>query len=406
VTTIFKAYSLNQTPIDSLIASDAAMLSKQLQALRERIFPPTAQKQLRRFTSGEAARLVGVSDSYLRQISLAGQGPKPDTAAGGRRLYTLDQINEVRRHLATSHPSAKSRSYVPHRQGTEHLQVIAVTNFKGGSGKTTTAAHLAQNLALRGYRVLAIDLDPQASLSTLFGYQPEFDVKANETLYGAIRYDDERRPLVEIIRKNYFPGLDVVPANLELHEFEHTTPKVLADGGSVGEGMFFARIAATLATVQGLYDVIVIDCPPQLGFLTLGALCAATSILVTIHPQMLDVASMSQFLFMTSDLLNVVRGAGGDLRFDFFRYLVTRYEPNDGPQTQIVAFLRSLFGDRVLTHPMVKSTAVSDAGLTKQTLYEVGRENFSRGTYDRALEALDAVNSEIENLIRHAWGRE
>ncbi len=406
MTTVFKAHSLNQTPIDSLIASDAAMLSKQLQALRERIFPPTAQKQLRRFTSGEAARLVGVSDSYLRQISLAGQGPKPDTAAGGRRLYTLDQINEVRRHLATSHPSVKSRSYVPHRQGTEHLQVIAVTNFKGGSGKTTTAAHLAQNLALRGYRVLAIDLDPQASLSALFGYQPEFDVKANETLYGAIRYDDERRPLVEIIRKNYFPGLDVVPANLELHEFEHTTPKVLADGGSVGEGIFFARIAATLATVQGLYDVIVIDCPPQLGFLTLGALCAATSILVTIHPQMLDVASMSQFLFMTSDLLNVVRGAGGDLRFDFFRYLVTRYEPNDGPQTQIVAFLRSLFGDRVLTHPMVKSTAVSDAGLTKQTLYEVGRENFSRGTYDRALEALDAVNSEIEDLIRHAWGRE
>jgi chromosome partitioning protein len=169
--------------------------------------------------------------------------------------------------------------------------------------------------------------------------------------------------------------------------------------------MFFARVAATLAAVQDLYDVIVIDCPPQLGFLTLGALCAATSILVTIHPQMLDVASMSQFLFMTSDLLNVVRGAGGDLRFDFFRYLVTRYEPNDGPQTQIVAFLRSLFGDRVLTHPMVKSTAVSDAGLTKQTLYEVGRENFSRGTYDRALEALDAVNSEIEDLIRHAWGR-
>jgi chromosome partitioning protein len=295
---------------------------------------------------------------------------------------------------------------VPHRLPGEHLQVIAVTNFKGGSGKTTTAAHLAQNLALHGYRVLAIDLDPQASLSALFGYQPEFDVKANETLYGAIRYDDERRPLSEIIRKNYFPGLDVVPANLELHEFEHTTPRVLADGGSVGEGMFFARVAATLATVQDLYDVIIIDCPPQLGFLTLGALCAATSVLVTIHPQMLDVASMSQFLFMTSDLLNVVREAGGDLRFDFFRYLITRYEPNDGPQTQIAAFLRSLFGERVLTHPMVKSTAISDAGLTKQTLYEVGRENFSRGTYDRALEALDAVNGEIEDLIKHAWGRQ
>ena len=405
MTTVLKPHLLSQTPIDALIASDASVLSNQLQALRERIFPPASRKQLRRFTSGEAARLIGVSDSYLRQISLAGEGPKPNTAAGGRRLYTLDQINDLRRHLATSHPGAKNRFYVPHRLGAEHLQVIAVTNFKGGSGKTTTAAHLAQNLALHFYRVLAIDLDPQASLSALFGYQPEFDVKANETLYGAIRYDDERRPLSEIICKNYFPGLDIVPANLELHEFEHATPKVLADGGSTGEGMFFARVGATLATVQDLYDVIIIDCPPQLGFLTLGALCAATSVLVTIHPQMLDVASMSQFLFMTSDLLNVVREAGGDLRFDFFRYLVTRYEPNDGPQTQIVAFLRSLFGERVLTHPMVKSTAVSDAGLTKQTLYEVGRENFSRGTYDRALEALDAVNGEIEDLIKQAWGR-
>ena len=405
MTTVLKRHSVNQTPIDTLIASDASVLSNQLQALRARIFPPASQKQLRCFTSGEAARLIGVSDSYLRQISLAGEGPKPNTGAGGRRLYTLEQVNELRRHLASSHPGAKGRTYLPHRLGDEHLQVIAVTNFKGGSGKTTTAAHLAQNLALRGYRVLAIDLDPQASLSALFGYQPEFDVKVNETLYGAIRYDEERRPLAEIIRKNYFPGVDIVPANLELHEFEHTTPKVLAEGGTKGEGMFFARVAATLVTIEHLYDVVIIDCPPQLGFLTLGALCAATSVLVTIHPQMLDVASMSQFLFMTSDLLNVVREAGGDLRFDFFRYLVTRYEPNDGPQTQIVAFLRSLFAERVLTHPMVKSTAVSDAGLTKQTLYEVGRENFSRGTYDRALEALDAVNGEIEDLIKQAWGR-
>jgi chromosome partitioning protein len=59
----------------------------------------------------------------------------------------------------------------------------------------------------------------------------------------------------------------------------------------------------------------------------------------------------------------------------------------------------------VLTAPMLKSTAVSDAGLTKQTLYEVGRENFSRGTYDRAMDSLEAVNNEIEQLIHTAWGR-
>jgi chromosome partitioning protein len=120
---------------------------------------------------------------------------------------------------------------------------------------------------------------------------------------------------------------------------------------------------------------------------------------------MLDVASMSQFLFMTSDLLAVVREAGGELNFDFLRYLVTRYEPNDGPQAQIAGFLRTQFGDRVLTAPMVKSTAISDAGLSKQTLYEVGRENFHRATYDRAFEALNAVNAEIEALLLQSWGR-
>jgi chromosome partitioning protein len=120
---------------------------------------------------------------------------------------------------------------------------------------------------------------------------------------------------------------------------------------------------------------------------------------------MLDVASMSQFLLMTHDLLSVVKENGGRLDYDFIRYLVTRYEPQDGPQTKIVALLRNLFGDHVLTTPMVKSTAISDAGLSKQTLYEVGRENLTRSTYDRANDALDAVNGEIEGLLQNAWGR-
>ena len=396
---------------DRAIAADAEMLSAQLQAMRNRLFPPTAQKTLRKFTSGEAAKLIGVSDGYLRQLSIAGEGPQPETGSGGRRLYTLAEINALRRHLAEA-GGAKAKIYLPHRDpsANEHMQVIAVTNFKGGSGKTTTSAHLAQHLAMAGFRVLAVDLDPQASMSALFGYQPELDLTGNDTLYGAIRYDGERRLLREIICKTYFDGLDLIPGNLELQEFEHTTPQMLADRQhgtqqSVEQQLFFARVQAALDTVSDDYDVVVIDCPPQLGFLTLSALCAATSVLVTVHPQMLDVASMSQFLFMTADLLAVVREAGGDLNFDFMRYLITRFEPNDAPQQQIAGFLRSLFGDRVLTNSVVKSTAFSDAGLTKQTLYEVSRDSFTRATYDRAFESLTSVNSEIQGLMFKAWNR-
>jgi chromosome partitioning protein len=387
--------------LDNLIAQDAEILSAQLTSIRQRLFPPSAQKTLRQFSSGEAAALIGISDAYLRQLSLAGDAPEPEKTPAGRRFYSLGQINEIRQALQ----SEKSREYVPCRHGTEHLQIIAVTNFKGGSGKTTTAAHLSQYLALRGYRILAIDLDPQSSLSALLGYQPETDVGENETLYGALRYDDKRRSLQDVTRKTYFPGLDIVPGNLELQEFEHETPRMLAGARRSGQEIFFARVASAIQSVAETYDVVIIDCPPQLGFLTLGALCAATGVLVTVHPQMLDIASMSQFLLMTGDLLRVVHDAGGHLNLDFLKYLITRHEPQDGPQTQVVGFLRNLFAERVLTNTMLKSTAISDAGLTKQTLYEISRQGMTRATYSRAIEALDSVNREIEQLIRQSWGR-
>lgn len=399
------AISRNERPsADVTIGEHAEQLSSQLQAMSEALFPPTSHKSLRKFTSGEAARLMKISDSFLRKMTLAGEGPQPELASNGRRFYTLGQINEIRHMLAGSTRGRESIEFVPHRRGAEHLQIIAVTNFKGGSGKTTTSAHLAQYLALQGYRVLAVDLDPQASLSALLGVLPETDVGSNETLYAAIRYDDLRRPLRDVIRPTYFEGLHLVPGNLELMEFEHTTPKALTDRGSQ-DGLFFTRVAQAFDEVADDYDIVVIDCPPQLGFLTLSGLCAATSMVITVHPQMLDIASMSQFLLMTRDLLGVVREAGGNLQYDFIRYLLTRFEPQDAPQTKVAALLRNMFDDHVLTNPMLKSAAVSDAGLTKQTLYEIGRENLTRSTYDRAMEALDAVNAEIEGMIKTAWGR-
>lgn len=389
---------------DERIFGHARLLSEQMQGLSNRLFPPDSRKTLRSFSSGEAARLIGVSDGYLRQLSIDGIGPTPDMTPGGRRLYTLAQIDALRQHICAAKPR-EALAIMPHRRPHEPLQTIACTNFKGGSAKTTTSIYLAQYLALRGYRVLALDLDPQASLTSMLGLQPEFEVRENETVYGAIRYDGARRPIRECIRKTYFHGLDLVPGNLELMEFEHETPQALIAGLRDAGGLFFERLGHAIAEVEADYDVVVIDCPPQLGYLTLGAICAATSLLVTIHPQMVDVASMSQFLLMAADLMAVVRKAGGDLRHDFVRYVVTRHEPHDGPQSQVVALLRGLFGEDVLAATVWKSTAIADAGLTKQTLYELERNAVGRGTYDRAIESLDAVNGEILSLLHAVWGR-
>jgi chromosome partitioning protein len=121
---------------------------------------------------------------------------------------------------------------------------------------------------------------------------------------------------------------------------------------------------------------------------------------------MLDVMSMCQFLFMTSELMSVVADAGGDMSYDWMRYLITRYEPGDSPQNQMVSFMRSMFGEHVLNFPMLKSTAISDAGITKETLYEVSRSQLTPKTYDRAMDALNSVNEEIGDLVKQAWGRD
>lgn len=384
------------------ILEQGDQISKKLHLLSLQRFPPHAKKNLRSFSLAEVATYLGVSQSHLKKLHLEGKGPVPETSSSGRRSYTAEQMLELRRYL-DQHGRSDARMYVPHRRPGEKLQVLAVVNFKGGSGKTTTAAHVGQYLALTGHRVLAIDLDPQASLTSLHGFQPELD--QTKSIYDAIRYDDERVPLSEVIKRTNFPGLDIVPANLELQEYEYDTPLAMADRNSNAGKAFFTRISNALAEVDDHYDVVVVDCPPQLGYLTITALTAATSVLITIHPQMLDVMSMGQFLLMLGGILEPIRSAGAEVNLSWYRYLVTRYEPTDQPQAQMVAFLRTLFGEFILKNQMLKSTAISDAGITKQTLYEVEKNAMTRSTYERAMEALDSVNGEIAGLIHQAWGR-
>lgn len=385
------------------ITRQATALSDRLRAVGEIAFPPKAMKSLRSFTSGEVAQIVGVSDGYLRQLSLDGLGPVPELGTAGRRSYTLRQINELRAYLAEARPK-EALKFWPRRRKGDKLQIISVANFKGGSAKTTSSLYLAQGLALQGYRVLAIDLDPQASLSAMFGYQPEFDIAENTTLYGAIRYDEARVDMRSVIRTTYFEGIDLVPGNLELMEFEHETPRAMGKR-SGPEDLFFRRVAAAISEVEADYDVVVIDCPPQLGFLTMGALNAATGMLVTIHPQMVDVASMSQFLLMTADLIAVIEDAGAHLNYDFMKFVVTRHDPRDVPEQEIVGLLRDLFGSDVLNATAWKSTAIANAGLTKQSLFELSKGAVGRSVYDRAMESVNAVNGEVIDLISQVWQR-
>lgn len=396
--------------VDVQTAADAALLSGQLSGIWERLFSPAETRCLRTFSSGEAAGLIGVSDGYLRQLSLSGLGPLPSIVSqSGRRRYTLDDVNALRKYL-DAQGGAKARHYLPHRNARagEHLQVLAVANFKTGSGKTTTSIHIAQYLALRGYRVLAIDLDPQASMSSLLGYQAGANVGASASIYRAIGFGSERAPFRSILHKTHFAGIHLSPGGLELQEFD-SVPRNLAmqraEGHRAGNPQAIDCVQTAITTVADDFDVVIIDCPPQFGFLTLSALYAATGVIIPVNPQMLDVASMRQFLQMISDAMSLELKNRDRPAFSFLRYLITQYEPIDCFQTQVVAFLRAQFGERVLTAPVIKSSAISEAARDRQTVYELGRENFHRNTYDRTVESLSTVGAEIEGMLKAAWGR-
>ncbi len=388
-----------QIHINSRVRENAENLTAALESHMLKVFAPDARKELRLFSAGEAAELLGISPSFLRKLHMDGKIDEVHLTPGGRRHYSASDLQIIRQQLEAN--AKTPGTYLRGRRPGDKVQVLSFLNFKGGSGKTTSSIHTAQRLALKGYRVLCVDIDPQASLTTLFGYRPEYDFLESGTIYDAIRYEDPL-PLSQVIQKTFFAGIDLAPGGLMLQEFEHETPQALI--GNI-QPPFFTRMAMALQEVEANYDVIIFDCPPQLGYLTMSALCASTGVLITIVPNMLDVASMSQFLQMSADLLDVVAEAGASMEFDFLRFLINRYEPNDGPQQQVVAFLRQLFGDEVMVAPMLKSTAISDAGLTQQTVYEVERSQFHRTTYDRAVDSLNLVNDEIESLLQAAWRR-
>ena len=392
---------LQTTPIAAKTQSHIAReISDRLQvALTTHLthaYSPELSKSLRLFSATEVADLFGTSGQYLRKGHAEGLLPEPEANKNGRRFYSGAEINAMRQILEGS--ARKPGKYLPGRRDGDQLQVIQLMNFKAGSAKSTSAIHLCHYLALQGYRVLAIDLDPQGGLSGFCGIQPEIEFKGH-SIYDALRYEHPV-PMSECIRGTYFPGLDLSPAQLILSEFETETAEYARKGVP-----FYNRLATAIEAVEKNYDVIIIDSPPSLGFLTLAGMFAATSVIVPLTPTMLDVASTQQLLEMTSAYLEEFEHSGIPIVHDNFRFLITRDDPSDSLSQQIVSLMRALLQDRVIRTTALRSTAVADAAMLKMTMYEVVRSEMTRSTYDRARSSMDAVGQEVSTMIQTAWGR-
>lgn len=361
------------------------------QKLREIAFSPNQNKELLKWGITDAAKMVGRTPQRIRALEENGELPKPEVIKKGRRedrIYSLAHINKLRDHFGTR----------PSKPQGEKAKVVAFANFKGGAAKTISAVNFAQCMALKGYKVCLADADSQGSATQLFGLIPDEDLTVDETLYNIL--NEEHGDIRRVIKKTYWDNLDIIPANLGLYGVEFSVPAQIVSN-RMEEGTlidFYNRLNRSLETVKDDYDIIIIDCPPSLGIISINALYAADSILVPMPPNVIDFASTKQFFQMISETM----GQLPEKQFGFVKLFISKHNKRSSA-SDILQLCKAFLGDSVLNSFMVDSEAVTKAAGNMQTIYEYNNFVNDKKTFIRAKEMSTALNEEIEELIKLYW---
>jgi chromosome partitioning protein len=361
-----------------------------LSSLRARGDAAGSQERIApRFSITRAAELVGRTGASIRDAEKEGRLPTVERTATGRRIgYTLAEINQMRTVFGTR----------PWRAPTDPVSIIAVQNFKGGVGKSTVSTHLAQYLATQGYRVCLIDCDSQGSATTMFGYVPDLDITEDDTLYPFIR-NAEMSSLAYAVRATHWDGLALVPANLKLYSAEYELAARIARA----DKSLLNRLAEGIASISEHFDVIILDPPPALGTLSLSVMRAANALLVPIPPTVVDFTSTTTFLAMLYETMGVLEDQDLPINLSWMRMLATRADEQKSMQRELLSIMRNLFGEQLLRTVLKDSAEIDNASARLMTVYDLDGPVTSRETYQRCLTYLNAMNAEIETLIRLTW---
>ena len=209
---------------------------------------------------------------------------------------------------------------------------------------------------------------------------------------------EDENDITRVIRKTYFTGIDLVPANLELQNAELILPS-LSDDKIKELGSPLKRLKLALEKIKNNYDVIIIDCPPNTGALTMNAVSAINSALITLPPSMPDFAS---FIRLTKTLQRVFKAVKPE-ELNFFRILLTKHKGN-AAANKLDQLMRKLYAEYILVNHMVDSAEIDNTANALLSLYEKPYATNS-STYRRALEACNKVNLEIFDAFKEIWER-
>ncbi len=429
------------SPLDTAgFAEIAAACRRGRDDLAGRGLDDQGQKTLRRFSTWEITKyLIPVAPAHFRRVLRQNpdlpQGTTETT--GGAKWFTLDEVLRLRAFFATE--GASNRDYLPYRPAGLPAKVMAVANFKGGVGKTSTAAHLAMSAALDGYRVLVIDLDSQGSMTSIFGgrvedeWQTVFPMLARH--YGEhLRAENRSRldrgeapvPLEDTVaqamelraqdlaQKTHWPNIDLIGAQLDLYWAEFQVPvwRMAARSWKLWDALS-ERLEAD--GVLEAYDVVILDTPPALGYLTINALAAADILLVPTGASFLEFESTGRFFDMLHATFasieegeNIAARALGrpglSFEWDAVRAIVTRYDA--GQQAEFAALMQAYLGTVLSPYRQDFTALVGQAGEQVAGIYEADYRDFNRETYTRGRAAFDETWAAVKRLLIGAWRRD
>lgn len=377
-----------QIDIDD-ICSIAQMASGVMQSARTSMLAPESKKSPPTFNSGRLAELCGLEMNQIQYLAKKGDLPSGSKEGTSRREWTLAEAREWVRSIKTDSLRDPKRSAAT---------TITVANFKGGVTKTTTAAALAQGLSLLGHKVLVIDTDPQGSLTTLFGVVPDTDVEVEQTILPLCT--GETDSIMSAIRPTYWDGIDLVAAAPVLFNAEFVLPARQKNE----PGFAFWRVLdAGLEDARDIYDVIIIDTPPSLSYITINALLAAEGIVMPLPPNALDFASSTQFWGLFGEVCKGLFQAGENKKFSFIDIALSRVDRADQVSLDVREWIVAAYGAKVLPMEIPKTSIAATASIGFGTVYDLDSSSAQVKTLKRARDAYDQLVNHVAAQVRGVW---
>jgi chromosome partitioning protein len=398
------------------------------------------RKQLRLFSTWEITKyLIPVAQAHFRRVLKQNPELPQGTSEtdGGAKWFTLDEVLRLRAHFASG--GSKAKEYQPYRPEGLPAKMVAVANFKGGVGKTSTAAHLAMSAALDGYKVLVLDLDSQGSMTSIFGGKVDdewgtvFPLLARH--YGQhLRVENQKRlergeqPLPlddtlsealnitanDLIKPTHWPNIDLIGAQLNLYwaEFQIPVWRMQARGWKLWDALTESLEADG---VLDKYDLIFIDTPPALGYLTINGLAASDILLVPLGASFLEFDSTGRFFDMLHSTFASIeegeniaaRALGRDelaFEWDAVRAVITRYD--GAQQAELAGLMQAYLGRTLSPHRQDFTALIGQAGEQVSGIYEADYRDFNRETYVRGRETFDATYAAFKELLLGVWRRD